>query len=206
MFISKRAIGSVHAAICRQFNECRRGPMKNLYLVVLLLVMTASRFAVADDGTAPCPNHLPVSIMNVLSKSYLGWNVASMKMLNQQDQKRFRPYVNVNCYGLISGNFTSEGTSYAIYLLKKKGDNYVNELVVFQDTKVKVNQYVLIPSSNAASAVILRKVPRRTRVKDAETGRHFLAQRDIVDLLDPDKGEVQFIWKDGKFITLISSE
>jgi hypothetical protein len=180
--------------------------MKNIHLVVLLLVMSAGPFAVAEDRTVPCPNHLPVSIMNVLAKSYKGWHVASMNMLNSQDRERFAPYISGNCYGIISGTFTSGGMSYAILLLKKNGENYLNELVVFQETKASVDQYVLIPSSDAASAVILRKVPRRTRLTDTETGKQFLALRDTIDLLDPDKGEVRFVWKNGKFTTLIVSE
>jgi hypothetical protein len=142
----------------------------------------------------------------MVENSYQGWHVASMVMLNQQDRQRFKPFISNECYGVISGNFTSDGTSYALYLLKTKDKGYMDQLVVFQEDKSRVNQYVLIPSSFVASAVILRKVRRRTPITDINTGKRFLPLHDVIDLLDPDKGEIYFFWKAGKFISATTSE
>jgi hypothetical protein len=180
--------------------------MKALYLIVVLSMFWADHLAIAEDKASRCRDNLPSSIRQMVETSYQDWHVASLEMLNQQDRQRFKPFISNECYGVISGNFTSDGTSYALYLLKTKDKGYMNQLVVFQEAQGKVNQYVLIPSSFAASAVILRKIRRRTPITDTGTGKGFRPPHDVIDLLDPDKGEISFFWKAGKFISATPSE
>jgi hypothetical protein len=180
--------------------------MKALYLIVVLSMFCANHSAIADDKAVPCRDSLPDAIRQMVETSYQGWHMASTEMLNQQDRERFKPFISKGCYGVIRGDFTSEGSSYALYMLKTKDNGYMDQLVVFQEDKGRVNQYILIPSSFVASAVILRKVRRRTSITDINTGKRFLPLHDVIDLFDPDKGEICFFWKAGKFISASTSE
>ena len=180
--------------------------MKTRYLIVMLFVLFTNHFVMASDKIVPCRDSLPAPILQIIKTKYKDWHVASNMMLNQQDRERFNSLISNSCYGIIRGKFISNATSYALYLLKSKGKSYMNQLIVFQEANGKVNQYVLISSSFAASAMILRKMPSRKLIIDADTGEKFIPSRDIIDLFDPDKGEIAYFWKGGKFITVTAAE
>jgi hypothetical protein len=162
--------------------------------------------AFAGEHVNLCYDDLPKSIRQVVDTSYQGWSVASAGVLNRQDRERFEPLIGNKCYGVIRGSFTKEGVSYAVYLLKTKEGGYMNQLVVFQDMGDNVSQTVLIPPSFAASAIILRKMPNRTKHTVGSTGKESPPSHDVIDLLDPDKGEVRFFWKGEKFVSVATAE
>lgn len=82
----------------------------------------------------------------------------------------------------------------------------MDQLVVLQEVKGRVQQYVLLPPQFSASAAILKKISRRTPITDIDTGESSLPLHDVIDLVDPDKGEIVFFWKAGKFIRVTTSE
>ncbi len=180
--------------------------MKARYLFVALTLLSANNFLHAGEKTAPCSSTLPSPIRRYVDAKYIGWNLASCEMLNQTEKERFKPLLRDNCYGAIRGHFTNEGTSYALYLLRPLGNGYENQLVVLQEGETGITRHVLVPASFTASAVVLRKLPPGTSIIDANTGKHFLPKHDVISLFDPDKGEVNFFWKAGKFISVSISE
>lgn len=180
--------------------------MRVLYVLVALSIFCGSPLAVADGNAALCHEYLPSSIKQTVKDSYKGWHVASMSVLNQSDRERFKPFIKNECYGLIRGNFTGVGTSYAIYMLRTQGNGYMDQLVVLQEVKGRVQQYVLLPPQFSASATILKKIPRQTSITDIDTGENSVPLHDVIDLEDPDKGAIVFFWKAGKFISVTTSE
>jgi hypothetical protein len=152
---------------------------------------------------------LPINVRSALNKRFRNWKFAAVdsdirKFLRENVSADARPEI-------IEGDFDGNGKSdYAVYIVHGKDSRRMLTAVALMRKRARVEVHILdsgIPSPKPvsfSSGLVLAK--KGVEAYDYHTDRKFRYRHDAIILSDFEKAGVSYIYENGRFRSIVTSD
>jgi hypothetical protein len=176
-------------------NELKRKILFGLSFILSLLFFP---FLLHGQST---PADIPNSIKIILDRNYPGWEMGSVS-------NEVNKFIKENKFKLspvlVSGDFDGDGRADYAIKINYKGKWYA---IVFFDRGGDYKEYVLMSGENTPdSGIYLLLYKKGDNCLNFETGKRFVLQNDAVEIGFYEKASIVYIYHDGRFDKVLTSD